>query len=189
MACRQGVAARGTRAGGGCGILCHAPQRARENAGAGGIWGCKGGAGRCGWDAWVHGSPTPRMQVCRTRLWAREGAGGPGRWALRTSAAAGGELSTTDGRSPYLGGRSEAGRYMPNEQTPPKVRAPGRISSRQSLRPVQTRSTVRRKGGSVLQNCRKPSVQLVHGASMCIPQPLPGPRYPQKIPCNPPCTQ
>ena len=36
-------------------------------------------ARRWGWDARVHGSPAPRMQVCRTRFWAREGAGGPGR--------------------------------------------------------------------------------------------------------------
>ena len=79
-----------------------------------------GGAGRWGCDARVHGSPTPRMQVCRTRFWAREGAGGPGRWALRTSPAAGGELSPTTGRSSCLGGRGGSAQYMPNEQPAPE---------------------------------------------------------------------
>ena len=114
------------------------------NAGAGGIWGCRGGAGRWGWDACLHGSRAPRMHVCRSRFWARKGAGGPGRWAVYTSAAVGGELSPTKGRSSHLGDRSEAARFMPNEQYPPEVRASGRNSSRQSLHPVGARNL--RKG-------------------------------------------
>ena len=90
------------------------------NAGAGGIWGCRGGAGRWGWDACMHSSRVPRMQVCRSRFLAREGTGGSGRWAVCTSAAAGGELSPTTGRSSCLGGRGRSAQYMPNEQPAPE---------------------------------------------------------------------
>ena len=94
----------------------------------------------------VDDSSMIRMQVCRTRFSAREGAGGPGRWALRTSAAAGGELSTTKGRNPHLGDGSGSARFMPNEQSPQEVRASGKKSSRQSPRPVQKAPPLSREG-------------------------------------------
>ena len=77
---------------------------------------------------------------------SRKGAGGSGRWAVCTSAAAGGELSTTNGRSPHLGGRGRPARLMPNEQSPQEVRASGKNSSRQSPRPVQKAPPLSRKG-------------------------------------------
>ena len=114
------------------------------NMDAGVIYGCRGGAWRWGWDACMYGSSVPRLQVCLSRYWAREGTGGHTRWALCTSAAAGGQLLTATGRNPQLGGRSETARYMTNEQNPPKVRASRRNSSRQSLHPVGARNL--RKG-------------------------------------------
>ena len=120
--------------------------RVQGNAGAGGIWGCRGGAGRWGWDACMHGSRAPRMHVCRSRFWARKGAGGPGRWAVYTSAAVGGELSPTKGRSSHLGGRDGSARYTLNEQPHQEVRATARSSSRQSPRPVQKAPPLSRKG-------------------------------------------
>ena len=121
-------------------------RKRQGNAGARGIWGCRGGARRWGWDACMHWPRAPRMHVCCSRFWAREGSGGSGQWGVCTSAAAGGELPTTKGRSPHLGGRSGPARFMPNEQSPQEVRASGKNSSRQSPRPVQKAPPLRREG-------------------------------------------
>ena len=93
------------------------------NAGAGGIYGCRDGAGRWGWDVCMYGSRTPRVQVCHSRYWAREGVGGSAREAVCTSTAAGGGLSAAARRSSLLGGHDKVAQNMTNEQDPPKVRA------------------------------------------------------------------
>ena len=71
----------------------------------------------------MHGSRTPRVQVCRSRYWAREGVGGSAREAVCTSTAAGGGLSAAARRSSLLGGHGKVAQNMTNEQDPPKVRA------------------------------------------------------------------
>ena len=84
----------------------------------------------------MHGPRAPRMHVSRSRCWARKGAGGSGRWGVCTSAAAGGELSTTTCRKPHLEGRSEAARFMPNEEPPPCCRGGAHRLSRGASNPL-----------------------------------------------------
>ena len=71
----------------------------------------------------MYGSQTPRVQVCHSRYWAREGVGGSAREAVCTSTAAGGGLSAAARRSSLLGGHGKVAQNMTNEQDPPNVRA------------------------------------------------------------------
>ena len=71
----------------------------------------------------MYGSRAPRVQVCHSRYWAREGVGGSAREAVCTSTAAGGGLSAAARRSSLLGGHGKVAQNMTNEQDPPKVRA------------------------------------------------------------------
>ena len=57
--------------------------------------------------------------------------------AARTSTLTGGEISTRPCRSRHVDSSGESARTMPNEPSPPEVRASARNSSRQSPRPVQ----------------------------------------------------
>ena len=107
-----------------CGTVCGALQGARK-CGCGGHLGLQGWCRRwgCGWDVYMYGSRAPRVQVCHSRYWAREGVGGSAREAACTSTAAGGGLSAAARRSSLLGGHGKVAQNMTNEQDPPKVRA------------------------------------------------------------------
>ena len=160
-------------------------RREQGNAGAGGIWGCRCGGGRWGWDACMHSSRVPRMQVCRSRFLAREGTGGSGRWAVCTSGAAGGELSTTKGRSSHLGGRGRSARCTPNEQPPQEVRATARSSSRQSLHLISAWNLPKGPcaGERKLSSANGPALRLWPQDASTRADPPPD--TPQKLPAPP----
>ena len=80
----------------------------------------------------MHGSRAPRVQVCRSRCWARTGAGGSAVMGALYLRAAGGQLSTSCCGRPHIGGRCKSSQNMPNEQPPQNVRVSARSPGRQS---------------------------------------------------------
>ena len=114
----------------------------------------------------MQGSRAPRVKGCHSQLWARRG----GRrlcamGTLHPRLSRGTALSSTNARSPHLGGRSEAARFMPNEQHPPEVRASAQKSSRQRPRPVQKAPPLRCEGCASAQ---KRSSTIPAARAWCI---------------------
>ena len=104
------------------------------------------------------------------------GALGGGAFAPPRQLGRGGELSTTTCRKPHLEGRSEAARFMPNEEPPPDLRAAAKKSARQSLKPVQNDATTVMPGvGHCERTCRalRFSSCMVHQGASTRRAPLP----------------
>ena len=124
----------------------------------------------------MHGPRAPRMHVSRSRCWARKGAGGSGRWGVCTSAAAGGELSTTNGRSPHLGDHAQ------REVPPGSASIGSKFISSESQTCAEGASTERRG----VRQCAKTVVNfsssscMVHQGASTRHAPLPD--TPRKFP-------
>ena len=131
----------------------------------------------------MYGSRAPRVQVCHSRYWAREGVGGSAREAVCTSTAAGGGLSAAARRSSLLGGHSKAAQNMPNEQPPPKVRALAKKIISTKLETCTKDDTTERGGWASSKKTARElsySSEMVHQHAPTRRAPLPA--TPQKLP-------